>query len=323
MPGVVSEGVCYDTINHNILNRCISLGCMNAMRSLTQRLFEFVSTSIFLSFLTVVIAALPFIFERTSRQMYGKTLILYNVIRFTIIGVYHRIGYSYTIVSILKFGISQPSPCHCGTASRPASENQPYMYSSTTTVIALAVFDLAQFGPVGVYVIAAVIGIVPNLFYLLSGWASIAQVVGTMFLAAALHIYSSRTSNRMMLVEGVVLLIANVGGLVWYVSRGENMDAADSPVVALFRGILVLVYDVFLVLRFLMRNDWGYFTINRGVIMAEDEGMTLRSSLLTSDRDIANYRDIIDGDKRDGIIAFLAVVLLKTIEYTLREMKST
>ena len=317
-----SEGVCYDSINHHILNRCISLGSMNLIRDVTMWTLEYVSPSIVLSFLTVVITAIPFIFERTSRHMRGKTLTLYDVVRFTLIGVYHRIGYSYTIVSILKFVIDQPAPCTCSTASRPVSENMPYMYTSTATVIALTIFDLAAFGPAWVYVIAAVIGIVPNILYLLSGWASIAQVLGTMLLSTSLHIYSSRTSNRAMLIEGVILLIANLSGLIWYVVRGKKMDANDSPVVALFRGVLVLIYDVFLVLRFLMRNKWGYFTIHRGVMIAEDDVTALRSSLLTSESDVANYRIIMSGDKRDGIIGFCAVLLLKTVEYALRQIKS-
>ena len=319
---MASEGVCYDSINHNILNRCFSTGSMNLGRIITEGMFEYISTSIVISFLSVLITALPFIFERTSRQNYGKATRLYNVIRFTLLGVYHRIGYSYTVVSILKFIIKQPGPCKCSNASSPLTENMPYAYTNTAMVISLTIFDFASFLPAIAYPLSAAIGILPNLCYILSGWASLAQVFGTAFFAAALHIYSSRTSNRMMLIEGCVLFVVNFCALIWYVAKGQNSDVKNTPVVTLFRGILVLLYDIFLILKFLMRNQWGYFTIQRGMLLVEDESSTLRSSLLSSDDEVGGFKHILSVDKRDGIIALLAVVLMKTIEYTLRDIKS-
>ena len=319
---MASEGTCYDNINHNILNRCFSLGAMNLLRETTDSMFQLLSTTIVLSFLAVLITALPFIFERSSRQMYGKVTRLYNVIRFTLIGVYRRIGYGYTVLSILMLVIKQPAPCKCTQASGASSQNMPYAYTQTAIVIAMTIFDFGSLAPRIAYPLGIVIGFVPNLFYLLSGWASLGQLFGTAFLAASLHIYSSHTSNKMMLIEGCILLAVNFGALVWYMAKGQAHDVKNSPVIRLFRGVIVLLYDIFIVLKFLMRNQWGYFSIQRGLLLVEDETSSLRSSLLGSDEEARSFRQMISTDKRDGIIALLALVLLKTIEYTLRDIKS-
>lgn len=317
------EGVCFDNINHHFLNRCFAFGAMNYIRNFTSSFFSYFSPSITASMIPIMITVIPFIFERSSKQTYDKTLRLYNVVRFTLLGFYHRLTYGYSVASVLKYLINQPAPCKCAAASSPYSLNQPYQYSFMVTVLAMTIFDFSKYAPLPIYLISGMVLFLPNIFYILSGWASIGQVLGTVFLAAALHIYSRKTSNRAMFIESCFLFTVNLIFLVYYVVAGDIYDVRDSPVVTLFRGLLVLAYDIFLVLKFVIRNQWAYFTVEKGMILVETESTALRSTLFGTDEDITNFQQVMNTDKRDGLIAFITLILLKTVEYTLRDIKSS
>ncbi|KAH0795878.1 hypothetical protein GPJ56_000245 [Histomonas meleagridis] len=310
--------VCVDNINGNILNRCITVEDYGPLREFTQTFFNIVYPAIFTSVIIILITLLPFIFELSSKQLYRKSLRLYNIVRFTLLSLFHRVAYCYTVCSILRYLINQPAPCSCGKISSSKTQNQPYMYTCTAVMVAMTLFDFHQFSPKFFYILGAFILVFPSLFYMLSGWASLGQILFTTFLSIGLHIYSSKTSNRVMFVESIILFLANLIGMIVITYDKKNLtnfSVRDSPASLMIRGALCALFVVAHDLLFLIENKWGYFTIKSGMLIVENEQTNIRSAIMSSDDEVAMFHKTLKNDKTYGVVFFVVMILLKSCEY--------
>ena len=314
---------CIDTINKNFLNQCIIVKGYEPLRKFTQSFFNIIYPSIITSVIIILITILPFIFELSSRQLYRKSLRLYNIVRFTLLSLFHRVSYCYSFCSILRYLINQPSPCTCGKYPPKRDINSPYMYTCCSTTVALKLFDFSQFSPIAFNLLALFTGIVPNIFYLLDGYASLGQILSTMFLTIFLHIYSSKSSNRMMLIEASILLVFNISFFIKIYNDDDSgvFSVRDSPLSLMLRGALCCFFVIAHDLCFLIQNKWGYFTIKSGMLIVENEQTSVRSTIMSSDDEINIFNRTIKNDKRNCVLIFLLTVFVKSIEYYLKNIQ--
>lgn len=314
---------CIDNINSNILNRCVIVTHYEPLRKFTQSFFNIIYPTIITSVVIILITILPFIFDLSSRLLYKKSLRLYNIVRFTLMSLLHRVSYCYSFCSILRYLIKQPSPCTCGKYSTTKTLNMPYMYTFTSAIVSLTLFDFAQFSPIAFHSLAIFTGIVPNIFYWIDGYASLGQILATLFLAVFLHIYSSRTSNRVMLIEATILLILNLSFFIKIYKDNNSGDFSvrESPLSLMMRGSLCCFIVIAHDLCFLIENKWGYFTIKSGMLIVENEQTNVRSTIMSSDDEVNIFYRTIKNDKRNFVLIFLFTVFVKSIEYYLKSIQ--
>lgn len=312
--------VCAHKINSNFLNRCTAIRDAPTIRTVIPNIFAFIYPAHILSILAILIFLLPFVFSLSSRQSFGKTLRLYNVVRFTILSLFQLIGYSLHLTAILRWFIRQPAPCDCQSQGMSNNENfnMPYFYTVGSVSIALYVFKFKKFDKVIAYFASIFIGVVPNIFYILTGWASIGQVLFSALLGSLLYLFASRTNNIVVIIENVIYFGFLIGIFLYILVNRLTIYYRFS--IQILRGILISIYEIYEVLAFSKRTSWSYLNINKGVLLIEYQSEAIRSSLLEQEDEGKQYYEALRIDKRDGAIGLLICIAETMIEEALNKM---
>ncbi|OHS97950.1 hypothetical protein TRFO_35716 [Tritrichomonas foetus] len=310
---------CAHQINDNFLNRCCIVPQAVIIREVVQDIFKLIYPATLILLLMLLLLILPFIFSRTSRSSALKSQQLYNSIRFTLLSLFHRIAYSYSIIPLLSYFIHQPAPCSCVGVSTPEIYNSPYVYSFSSAMAGISLIDFASFSPKILYPLGIIVTIVPSICYILCGWASIGQSLFSISLAFLLFLYSSNTSNVVMLIESIILIIANFVVLMIEIcsktSKDIDSDIRISP--SLIRGLLALFYELFLVLRFVQKNNWTFWQVEKGKKLIIDDQSTIRSSLLSGDQ-TASFFGNVSSDEIDGIVGMIFAIFMGCIMHVVK-----
>lgn len=297
---------CIHTLNGNFLNRCFALRNSPVIRSVTNQLFLYFTPTIIMAILVVILLILPYIFKYTSRNNRAKAKILYKSVRFTFLSLFHRITYVFTVVPWMSFLIKEKGPCQC-TGLKLPSMNYPYSYSISSAIIGLALFEFASFKPIAMYPLGIFVMFMPSILYILGGWVSIAQATSSLLFAVFLHYFSILTTSYVTLGEDVVLFIANIITLFWSVPFDKSAKSSyKTP--SIIHGMGAIVYDFFLTLRFIMKNNWGYGNVTHENVVISKDNTALQSSLINADES-SSFLERMNSDGFDGIIAF-AIILI-------------
>lgn len=312
---------CHSTINDNILNKCLVIKDAEIIRTLTSSLFKIIYPWPLLTTLLILIVILPMVFSGTSHSLQEKALRIYNVSRFTLLSMFHRFSYCYTLCTGLSLFIKQSAPCVCAEFSDTLQQNMPYIYSYASASMGLILIHFSSFIPIVMLSLGIFIIIVPSILYILCGWSSIAQALVSVLLACILGFISNRTSNKLMLIEDCCFLVFNVV-CVFYIFYGKDPEYIEEwrrvKILQNFinAGIALFV-ELFLVIRFLIDNNWAYFTIEKGSMMVYDQGMALRSSLFTNEQ-AQEFSRRMRKDTIDGLIAFFIMIGFNVLRYVVR-----
>ena len=300
---------CVHIMNSNFLNRCFAVKHAPFIRNATAMLFDYFQPSKIMGLLIIILLVLPFIFKNPTRNGIDKTKKLYNLVRFTFLSLFHRITYVFTIVPWVSFFIAERGPCQCNGISTPYN-NFPYAYSIASVISGLALFEFASFKPIVLYPIGLILIIVPSLLYVLGGWVSIGQALSSTLIAVFLHYFSILTTSYVTLAEDVVLFICNAVTLFWSIPYDTTTTHKKSP--SIIHGMGALIYDFFLTLQFLRRNDWSYGNVSHENVVVAKSNTALQSTLVNSDES-ASYHERMKSDSIDGVVAFIIILVFDSI----------
>jgi len=308
-----STSSCYHHIHDDVFNRCYSLPDSILIRNISKEVFYYFTPSILMACIVILQLILPFVFSSTSKANQSKAMRLYNVTRFFLLSLFHRITYAFSLVPWLSFWIKQPGPCSC-TDLRVPTLNFPYQYTFSSVTCGMALFDFSSFNPVVLRILGSILLLVPSTVYVLSGWASLAQVLASGLFAIFLHYFHTLSTNLVALIENSGLLIANLITLFFTLAEDKVSKKKASP--SIIHGIAALLYDTFLMIRFIQKNNWTFVNVSHESVVSETSGHRSLSSTLIDADETAAFSQRMTTDQIDSIFAFFVVIFIDGATYS-------
>lgn len=302
---------CINTINDHILNRCLAQKYSLLIREINGSLFYYFRPNISMALLIILQLVLPYIFKHTVRSNRQKAKSIYEIVKYAFLSIFHQIVYAYTLVPWVSYWIYAPGPCSCDRMRAP-SHNFPYAYSIANVITGLIILEYSKFIPYILYPLGFIVLIVPSILYVLGGWASIAQCISSCLIGVFLHYMSILTPIYFRLIEDVLLLIANFVTLGFSIKANLAGVLNDSVPSQIIHGIGSLIYDFWMNIRFLQKNNWAYGNVSHEMVAESKESKILKSSLLSID-DSAQFLTRMNSDSIDVVIGFIEIIVVDGI----------
>jgi len=306
-------------INEHFLNRCFAIDNSSFVRGIVEQVFYYFSPKIIMGCIVILQLVIPHIFSKATKSHHDKALRLYNIISFSLMSLFHRITYTFTLVPWVRYFINQPGPCSSAFLRVP-SYNFPYSYSVSSVIFGMAILDFSSFKPSFLVPLSLLLIFVPSTAYVLVGWVSIGQVVSSSMLAVFLHYFTILTNNMVTIIEILVLLVANIATL--FISIPQDMNTERNSSYHMIHGLGALFYDLYLIIQFLSNNEWTFIDVSRDSvkISMNNENVkhgSLRQTLVEMEES-ASFDERMASDKKHGFIAFMILLLIDGLNYMSR-----
>ena len=295
----------YSYLGDMWLNKCYLVPkYQRIMDGVTSHLLRWTEPFVLVTCCLVVLLLLPLIFLVPAGDAYQKMSRLYNVVRLSVMTLFHRLLYIYVVVSPMAFAIGQNPPCRAlYVASSQAFHALYYLPNarySSFCLLMLYMWSLATATKKRYSWIFPVIMVLFGVNMLFTGDLSVTQAAFTCSLSYTLHFYAMRIPFWFLHVENILVPLGLFCALV--VDRERYFDDLDA-LGRVIAGFSLWMADALMLGRYHYTRA-GFVSIGRPIDLEweADSKSNAYFSILSSDGEDA-FASNLAADLVDSIVA--------------------